>query len=63
MGHIIIRLFPDGRVERTEHASSWRERKELLAYALFLQPGLAALDVSAKVWRDLSDPQTEGAAK
>lgn len=53
MAHIIVRLFPDGRVERSEEASSWREREELLAYALFLQPGLAALDVSAHIWRDL----------
>jgi hypothetical protein len=63
MSHIIIRLFPDGRIERTEHASNWRERDELLAYALFLQPGLAALDVAAKVWRELAEDRAEGARK
>jgi len=53
MGHIVLRIYPDGRVERSEKARSWRERRELLSFALFLQPGLAALDVSAHVWRDL----------
>ena len=57
MGHIVVRLYPDGRVERSEEAKTWRERETLLAFALFLQPGLAALDVSAKVWRDLALPQ------
>lgn len=53
MGHIVLRLYPDGRVERSEIARSWRERRELLSFALFLQPGFAALDVAAHVWRDL----------
>ena len=53
MGYIIVKLFPDGRVERAEKAKTWREREELLAYALYLQPGLAALDVAANIWRDM----------
>ncbi len=70
MGHIILRIYPDGRVERSERARSWLERQELLSYALFLQPGFAALDVAARVWRDLvvpsrgdprSDPRKAGA--
>jgi hypothetical protein len=61
MGHIVLRIYPDGRVERSESARSWRERRELLGFALFLQPGLAALDVSARLWQDLRPavPDTE----
>jgi hypothetical protein len=54
MGYIVVKLFPNGRVERSEKARNWREREELIAYSLYLQPGLAALDVAAHVWRDLS---------
>lgn len=53
MAHITLKIYPDGRIERSEDVSSWREREELLAYALYLQPGLAALDVSARIWREL----------
>ncbi|MBI4313083.1 MAG: hypothetical protein HY681_15100 [Chloroflexi bacterium] len=60
MGHIIIRLYPSGRVERSEKATTWREREELLAFALYLQPGLAALDVSARIWRDLNSSHSLG---
>jgi len=56
MGHIVLKVYPDGRVERSEIARSWRERRELLGFALFLQPGFAALDVAAHVWRDLRAP-------
>jgi hypothetical protein len=59
MGYIIVKLFPNGRVERSEKANSWRERQELIAYALYLQPGLAALDVAAHVWRDLRPTKGE----
>ncbi len=55
MGHIVLRIYPDGRVERSESVKGWRERRELLAYAMHLQPALAAVDVSARVWRDLHD--------
>jgi hypothetical protein len=55
MGHIVLRIYPEGRVERSEVAGSWKEREELLALAVFLQAGFAALDVSARVWRDLRD--------
>jgi len=54
MGHIILKVFPDGRVEQSLRARTWKEREELLAYGLYLQPGLAALDVSARLWRDLA---------
>jgi hypothetical protein len=53
MGHILLKLFPDGRVEQTLRARSWKEREQLLAYGMYLQPGLAALDVAAHLWRDL----------
>ena len=53
MGYIVIKLFPNGRVERSERARTWHEREELIAYSLYLQPGFAALDVAAHVWRDL----------
>jgi hypothetical protein len=56
MGCIILRVYPDGRVERSERARSWREREELLGYALFLQPALGALDIAAGTWRDLTAP-------
>ena len=52
-GYIVIKLYPDGRVERSEKAESWREREELIAYSLFLQPALAAIDTTARIWRDL----------
>jgi hypothetical protein len=54
MGHIILKLFPDGRVEQSLRAKTWKERERLLAYGLYLQPGLAALDVAARLWRDLA---------
>ena len=60
MGYIIVKLFPDGRVERSDRASTWRERQELLTFSLFLQPGLAALDVSALLWRDLHKMEEAG---
>jgi hypothetical protein len=53
MGHIVLKLFPDGRVEQSVRARSWKERELLLAFGLHLQPGLAALDVAAHIWRDL----------
>ena len=53
MSHIELRIYPDGRVERSEKAKSWRERRELIALALHLQPAFAALDVGAQVWREL----------
>jgi hypothetical protein len=62
MGHIILRIYPDGRVERSESAGCWRERSELLGFALFLQPGLAALDVAARIWVDLH-PDRQGDAE
>ena len=42
-------------------AKSWKEREQLLAYGLYLQPGLAALDVAARIWRDLSPKATSTA--
>ncbi len=65
MGHFILRLFPDGRVEQSVHARTWKEREELIAFGLYLQPGLAALDVSARVWRDFAIPTrpTRGLAR
>lgn len=60
MGYIVLKVYPDGRVERSEIARSWRERRELLGFALFLQPGLAALDVAAHVWRDLRAADRRG---
>ena len=54
MGHIILKLFPDGRIHQSVRASTWKEREELIAYGLYLQPGLAALDVAASLWRDLA---------
>ena len=62
MGHILLRVYPDGRVERSESVRCWREREELIAFALYLQPGLAALDVAAGVWRGLRR-QADGAEK
>ena len=56
MGHIVLKVFPDGRVEQAFRAKSWKEREELIAYGLYLQPGLAALDVAARVWCDLAEP-------
>lgn len=58
MGHILVRLYPDGRVEQSLSARSWKEREQLLAYGLYLQPGLAALDVGARIWRDLRNPRS-----
>lgn len=63
MGHIVLRIYPDGRVERSESVRSWRERRELLGFALFLQPGLAALDVAASIWRGLEHDDSEAKAK
>lgn len=57
MGYITLRIYPSGRIERSEEVSSWAEREELLAYALYLQPGLAALDVSARIWSELKQRQ------
>ena len=54
MGHIVLKLFPDGRVEQSVHAKTWKEREQLLAFGLHLQPGLAALDVSARLWKELT---------
>jgi hypothetical protein len=51
---IVVRLYPDGRVERSEVTRSLKDRELLLGYALYLQPGLAALDVGARLWVDLS---------
>jgi len=62
MGHIVLKVYPDGHVERSEIARSWRERRELLSFALFLQPGFAALDVAAHVWRDLHHDGDDPAA-
>jgi len=63
MGHILVKIYPDGRVDRLESARSWSEREELIAFALYLQPGLAALDVAARVWRDLrKEPREPGAS-
>jgi hypothetical protein len=56
VGHIVLKLFPDGRVEQLVRARTWKEREELLAFGLYLQPGLAALDVAARLWRDLTVP-------
>ena len=53
MAHIILKLLLDGKIEQSLHASSWKEREQLLAYGLYLQPGFAALDVAARLWRDL----------
>jgi hypothetical protein len=64
MAHLILKLFPDGRIERLEHANTWLEREELIAYALYLQPGLAALDVAASLWRELGqERQRTGASR
>jgi hypothetical protein len=52
--HIILKLFPDGRVEQSLRARTWKEREKLLAFGLYLQPGLAALDVAVRLWRDLA---------
>lgn len=60
MGYIVLKLSRDGSIERGETARTWREREELLAFALFLQPGFAALDVAAKLWRDLRQDQATG---
>ena len=61
MGHILLKIYPNGRVVRSETARSWPEREELLALALYLQPGFAAVDVAARVWRDLRKlPPAEG---
>jgi hypothetical protein len=57
MGHIIVKLYPDGRVEQSLQARSWKEREQLLAYGLYLQPGLAALDVGARIWCDMRRTQ------
>jgi len=53
MGHILIKLYPSGRIERLERSRNWRDRERLIAFSLWLQPGLAALDVAARLWRDL----------
>lgn len=60
MGHINLKLFPDGRVEQSVHAKTWKEREQLLAFGLHLQPGLAALDVSARLWREILTTSGEG---
>ena len=59
MSYIIIKLYPDGRVERAEKVKGWREREELIAYTLFLQPSLASLDTAACIWRDLRKSRKE----
>ena len=59
MGYLIIKLHPTGRVERSERARSWREREQLIAFSLWLQPGFAALDVAARLWRELERDRLE----
>ena len=54
MGHIVLRLYPDGRIEQATCAKCWKDRERLLAYSMYLQPGLAALDVAARLWQDLT---------
>jgi hypothetical protein len=65
MAHLLIKLYPNGRVERLERCKSWIEREELIAFSLWLQPGLAALDVAARLWCDLerSGRKLEGPAQ
>jgi cellulase/cellobiase CelA1 len=57
---IVLRVFADGRIERTEHASNWRNQQELTRLGVFLQPTLAALHVAAGIWRDLEPGETSG---
>ncbi len=58
---ILLRIYPDGRVERSELASGWKQREELILYSIFLQPALSALDVSAQLWKDLTGKGKEAA--
>ena len=59
MAHLLIKVHPDGRVERLERCRSWREREELIALAVWIQPGLAALDVAARLWNELEKDKRE----
>ena len=60
MAYIVIKLHSDGRLERAERAASWRDREALIALAVFAQPALASLDVTAKLWRTLHHNQGGG---
>jgi hypothetical protein len=53
MSHIVLKVYANGRVVQTQQARTWREREELIALTLYLQPALAALDVAARIWQDL----------
>ena len=44
MAHLILKLFPDGRIERSEHASTWLERS----------PRPLATCVCSRRWREAS---------
>ncbi|TMB94098.1 MAG: hypothetical protein E6J42_11990 [Chloroflexi bacterium] len=53
MGHIDLKVYPNGRVVRTERVGPGREREELAAFGFHLLPALAALDTAARIWSDL----------
>jgi len=53
VGHLLIKVYSSGRVERLERCKTWSEREELIALSVWLQPGLAALDVAARLWTDM----------